>query len=406
MTQQHNGPKVAIEALRPKFWEVSAERVRKDDFATPFHKMRVLEQITDSEMAAKLDMNLDEYLDFELGNVRPVLEDIMNFCDAVHCHPLDLYAEPWGGVPLPREIFEALISVVEDKEFYDEAYRQRARDRLEVELRQAEALVTEGVNEYKPLFIAMGYSPDLKTFNAPLYTAPQWAQTSSPPPVSPGKDLTTGKDAVIDTAALIDQGVEHPRFYIENCLNAYEIELETRYNVHLQLSTNMVARIAKNKEIMRGLALHLYGEAGADVAAARLTDWLVKNPGARERLRETYLSNLALISPLLPQHIAAQNRQDQAALNEMRTKARLLFQAVTINIRNDQNFPGETASKHARAAYHEWNSFKIWRASPRTQRSLDWFDNWLVLCGLLKSQNPLRMPQMRGPAEGPSLPAP
>ena len=396
---QHNGPKVAIETLRPKFWEVSADRVRKDDFATPFHKMRVLEQITDSEMAEKMDMQLDEYLDFELGNVRPVLEDIMNFCDAVHCHPLDLYAEPWGGVPLPREIFEALISVVEDKEFYTDAYRQRARERLDLELRQAESIVTEGVNEFKPLFISMGYSPDLKTFNAPLYTPPEWTQSAVPKPPSTSTSLTVGKDAVVDTRSLIDQGVEHPRIYIENCLNAYEIELERYYNVHLQLSTSMAARMVKNKEIMRGLALHLYGEAGADMAMARLADWQSKNPGARERLRETYLGNLSLICPLLPQHAAALSRQDQGAINEMRGKARLLFQSVTINLRNEQNFPGETVSKHARTAYHEWNSFKIWRASPRTQRSLDWFDNWLVLCGLLKSENPLRMPQMRGPEQ-------
>lgn len=397
MTQHHNGPKVAVEALRPKFWEVSAERVRKDDFATPFHKMRVLEQMSDTVMAEKMDMDLDEYLDFELGNVRPILEDIMNFCDAVHCHPLDLYAEPWGGVPLPREIFEALVSIVEDEEYYDDAYRQRARDRLDVELRQAESFVSEGVNEFKPLFIAMGYSPDLKQFNAPLYTPPEWTASSGPKP--PSTSQTAGKDPVVDTRSLIDQGVEHPRMYIENCLNAYEIELERNYSVHLQLSTGMAARIAKNREIMRGLAVFLYGEANADVAIMRLTDWQYKNPANRERLRESYLGNPGMICPLLPHHASALIRQDQGGINDIRSKGRLLFHSVTINIRNEQNFPGETVSKHARAAYHEWSSFKVWRASPRTQRSLDWFDNWLVLCGLLKSQNPLHMPQMRGPEQ-------
>lgn len=396
MTQYSNGPKLGIEALRPKFWEVSAERVRQDDFVTPFHKMRVLEQMTDSQMAEKMDMNLDEYLDFELGKVRPVLEDFMNFCDAVQCHPLDLYAEPWGGVPLPREIFEALISVAEDQEYYDEQYRQRARERLELELRQGEAFVNENVNDLKPLFIALGYSPDMSNFNAPLYTPPEWAHTGGRP-VSASRELTTGKDAVLDTRSLIDEGVEHPHVYIDNCLTAYEIELETRYNVHLQLSTAMATRIVRNKEILQGLAIHLYGETNAGVAVTRLADWLLKNPANKERLRETYLENMSLITPVLPMHMMTLKQGDQHARNELQNKGRLFFQAIVISLRNEQNFPGDSVSKQARSAYHEWNSFKIWRASPRTQRSLDWFDNWLVLCGMFKSKHPLNIPIMRGP---------
>lgn len=406
MTHSHNGPKMGIEALRPKFWEVSAERVRDDDFATPFHKMRVLEQFTDSEMAEKMDMDLDEYLAFELGTVRPVLEDIMNFCDAVECHPLDLYAEPWGGVPLPREIFESLISVVEDKEYYDDAYRLRARDRLDIEMRQAEAMVNEQVNDYKPLFIAMGYSPDLKNFNAPLYNAPDWAKESRPPPPSAVDALNASNGAVIDTQGLIDHGVEHPRVYIENCLNAYEIELETRYNIHLQLSANMAARVTRNREILLGVAKHLYGDEHAVTAVARMVDWQRKNPTIKERLRDSYLVNLGVIGLLLPQHVAAINRQDSGAISEIRTKARLLFQAASIQIRNEENFPGESVSKHARAAFHEYNSLKVWRASARTQRLLDWFDNWLVLRGLLKAQTPIQVPYTPGTINGPSSPAP
>jgi DNA-binding Xre family transcriptional regulator len=388
---QNRYPRLPIEALRSKFWEVSGEKFNPD-YATPFHKMRVLEQLADWEMAEKMGMNVDDYNAMEQGRAKPVATDILMFCEVVDCHPLDLYVEPGGGVPLPQEIFESLLIIL-DGQGYDVPFLVRTRDRLDVEIRNANIMLENNVNEISPLLIAMGYAPDMKKFNAPLYRPRDEAQ----------KKLIEGQGGLF-SETLIDKGSEQPRVYMENCLNAYELELEQSSRIHMQLAAEMVNKSIRTKDTMRNLAVYLYGQEGADIAMGRLGAFLASTPD-RDALRDQFLQNPGLLWDLTPQNHRAMQYKGSVEAQTVRTKANLLFRAAILDERNRSKFEGGDVAHHSKTAFHEWNHFKLWRSSPRTQRLLDWFENWLVLAGRLKNQDPSEVRAWRGPGTGfPFLP--
>ncbi|MGZ9097321.1 MAG: hypothetical protein ACXW30_03375 [Micavibrio sp.] len=388
---QNRYPRLPIEALRSKFWEVSGEKFNQD-YATPFHKMRVLEQLADWEMAEKMGMNVDDYNAMEQGLAKPLAIDLLTFCEVVNCHPLDLYVEPGEGVPLPKEIFESLLIILDDQG-YDVPFLVRTRDRLDVEIRNANIMLENNVNEIAPLLIAMGYAPDMKKFNAPLYCPRDEAQ----------KKLTEGKGGLF-SEVLIDKGSEQPRVYMENCLNAYELDLEQAFKIHMRLAANMANKSIRTKETMLNLAVYLYGQEGADIAMNRMASFLASSPD-RDALRNQFLQNPGLLWDLTPKNHRAMQYKGSEEAQTVRTKANLFFRAALLDERNRHAFEGGDVSLHSKAAYHEWNHFKLWRNSPRTQRLLDWFENWLVLAGRLKNQDPSEVRAWRGPGTGfPFLP--
>jgi len=352
-----------IEALRPKFWEVAGDRVSVD-YKTPFQRMRYLEQMTDYDMAERMLLPIEDYRDLEEGRLRVTANDVLNFCDIVMCHPLDLYDEPWGGVPLPKEIFESLL-LIADHQGYEEAYMQRTHDRLQAEFHQARAMLETNVNDLSPLKIALGYSLDLKNFNAPLYT-----------PTDLSKVSEAGKRKFA-TQLLVDAGVESPRVYIENCLNSYELELERNSAVHMQILSQFEQRLDRNKTVMEGIAITLFGPQGAPIALGRLVN-MMPPPPMREKWRDQFLQDPSILLDM-----TFDNRKSLSAggaeAEKIRTKARLLFHAAVLYERNEAAVRDGKMEGYSKASYKQWRTFRHWRHSPRTQRLLDWTENWSVL---------------------------
>lgn len=384
MTSDYS-PRLPVEALRPKFWEVSGEKY-PDEYMTPFHKARVLEQIADWEMAEKMGMSLEDYNAMEQGLAKPLPMDILTFCESVDCHPLDLYTEPGGGVPLPQEIFESLLIML-DQQGYEESDLVRAKDRLDVELRNSNTMLENNVNEIAPLLIAMGYAPDMKSFNAPLYHPMDEAQ----------KKQTEVKGGLF-TETLIDHDSGRPRVYMENCLNAYEIELERKFKIHRRLVAEMTNKFIKTQNAMQSLAVSLFGQEGSEVAVGRMMQVISSVPN-RDLLREKFLQNPGIIWDLTPDNYRALQANGSGA-QDIRTKAKLFFHAAVLNARNQAIMQNEDFSNPSKNAFREWNQFKLWRGSPRTQRLLDWFENWLVLAGRLKNQDSSEIRAWRGPNTG------
>lgn len=352
-----------IESLRPKFWEVAGDRL-SEDYKTPFEKMRYLEQMTDYEMADRMCLSVEDYVDLEKGKFRVTAHDVLNFCDIVQCHPLDLYAEPWGGVPLPKEIFEALL-LIADHQGYDEVYMQRTHDRLTAELHQARSMLETNADDLAPLMIALGYSTDLKSFNAPLYAPADLSQ------------VPENKRRKYATQLLIDSGVDAPRVYIENCLNAYELELERNSAIHMQILLQFDQRRERNKNMMEGFAVTLFGQQGAPIALGRMVSMMPPIP-MREKWRDQFLQNPSILFDMTPENKRILKAGGVEA-DGLRTKARLLFRAAVIYEQNEIKFNEGKMESYSRSAYNQWKVFRHWRHSPRTQRLLDWAENWSVL---------------------------
>lgn len=358
-----NDPVLPFEALRPRFWEV-AGKTAPPHYETPFKKFRYHEQLTDYEMAAAMEMPVEDYCALENGLVRVTAPDVMRFCHVVECHPLDLYVEPWGGVPLPQEIFQALLIMIDDGGYRSEDL-QRAHTRLDQERHQAQVMLESNVDELKPLLSALGYSQDLRHFHAPLYTP---ADLSG---------LSADARRRFANEMVIDAGVDQPRIFIENCLNTYGLELERHMATHRMILNQFTERVARNQAVMEGLADKFYGENGA-TALVRLKGMIPPDPDGQAALKEDFIANpnIAWVMTdanraILDQHGA--NRED------LQIRARLLFNATVQSIKNAAEIRESKREELSLRAHKQWYRFQQWRNSLRTQRLLDWMENWAVL---------------------------
>lgn len=350
-------PGLPHDVLRPQFWKVAADR-SEGLYATPFEKHRVLAGLSIENMAPLMIMYVDEYAAFEQGKVRAVPHDILAYCEALELHPLDLYAEPYPGMPLPVELRDVL-QIAEQSPLYDTSFRKRAYDRLMLELERSNAMLEANVDELHPLLISLGYAPGLQNYHVPFYDC----------------ENENISEFLQD---IIDGGTEHPRGTVNAYLNAYNLVLEEERDVHLENHQNLTKRSQSNDRIMHSVGTILYGNAGIEFALERLRQKIIQAQNI-SALKEDLLANPETLGRLT---FAATNglpfRQiEEERRLELQSHLRLLFVAARHDVQYDEAIRNQSDTVNAVAKVLA--DFVSWRESPRTQCLLDWFENWLVL---------------------------
>ncbi|MBI2233816.1 MAG: hypothetical protein HYU57_02235 [Micavibrio aeruginosavorus] len=320
-----------------------------DSHVTPFEKHRVRAGISIPEMAAQMYMPVEEYEAMDQGRTRPVVMDIIAFCEILGIHPVDLCPEPPDGAPLPRTMRDTLMAV-EQAPGQDPEWRNRARERLKEEVKRADKILSKNIAGIAPLLSAFGFSRNLKTFNAPLY------------------DLDAAHDGLLQN--IIEGGRDNLRGVIEAYLNAHQLALEEEFIFQAESHRRIELKREKNKEAIKNMARFVYGESGHLAAIDRLKE-RVSMTDDLAQLRATLVSNPWLLGkPLVPD---TDRRQSSLIL---------MLHGTWI---------GPRLKKQERNQYELMVSaqkaladFCQWRGHPRTQRLIDWIESWLVLDNHLK----------------------
>lgn len=356
MSVPEKAPGLPRDVLRPRFWEVAADR-KRSPFATPFEKHRRMERRSIEDMAGLMHMSVDAYVAFEQGEVRPVPSDILTYCEGLHLHPLDLYAEPYPGTPLPEELRDALLIAYQSQR-YDPAFRDRARVRLTLEHERSNGMLRSNKDELHPLMISLGYSPDLRRFHAPFYDCDDDSISAQ-------------------MQELVEGGEDNARGLINAYLNAYQLVLEKEVTVHANLHRVLDRDRRINAKKMESMARVLYQDSGPEVVA-RLRQKIIETQEItvlKTELRDNpQMFGKFSSSATEGKAIGAMSEEGRALLQE-----RVLF--LMLSARQDTRF--EAALKNqletVKASLKAYRDFSTWRESPRTQHLFDWFENALTL---------------------------
>lgn len=327
--------------LRPKFWEVAADRDNRS-YATPFEKHRRLEGMTPENMAEFMQMSLDKYIAFEQGKVRPSPQDILTYCATLDLHPLDLYAEPYPGIPLPAELRDALL-MADRAPNGDRAFYERAKERLALEQIRGNAMVESNRDELSPLFSSFAYSSLVPEDKALAHGNPKGER-------------------------------EDPRGMLNSYLNAHKLVLEDEVIVQAEIHRVLDKRSRTNAAIMRSIATILYREESAGVLERIGKEIREKNNIADLKIalrRNPYLFG-ALAPSATEGKVTGENAREF-----LRERQALLLVAVNYDVRYQRILQDQTQSMNF--AMKALQNFEEWRESPRTQRLLDWIENGLVL---------------------------
>lgn len=342
-------PPLPPEALRPQFWQAAGTPPSAPVYASPFEKHRVRDGISIPEMAARMYMPIKEYEAMDQGRARPVDMDILAFCEILGLHPVDLYPEPYDGIPLPRVMRDVLMAV-DQAPGQNPEWRARARERLRDEVKRADKMLLGNLVGITPLLRAFGFSGDLKKFNAPLY------------------DIDAAHDGLLQE--IMEGGSDNPRGMIEAYMNAHQLALEDELVFQAESHRRITLKRQANKDAVKNMARFVYGESGHLEAIDRLKE-RINSADDIAHLRADLVTNPWILGrPLAPD---SDKRQSSLIL---------MLHGTWIGPRLKKQ---EVAQHELMLeAYKALTAFKEWRAHPRARRLVDWLENWLVLDNHLK----------------------
>lgn len=347
-----------IEALRPHFWQVAADRA-DTTWKTPFEKHRTLDGLDQPEMAGRMGWDIDQYRAFEQGTVRATATDVLRFCDLLALHPLDLYPEPGADVPLPAEMRDALRDMVRDPT-RDSFARERALERLRAEHDRAESILKACVDEINPLLVALGFASDRRDYHAPLY-----------------RRRAAGEGAPSRLETMIEGGRHNTRGLINAYITASVVAQEDFLDLQTQVLQPLVSKRDMYGDVVSRVAAFIYGKDGAETAIERLRAHLSDNDDVRG-MRDRLVSNPSMLwtpavgvrHKVLDLPYVAEWRglgfYECLGLMVGATKMHMIFAAAA-----------ERQMKTVNAVLKSVDDTHKWLRHPRTQRLLDWFENWL-----------------------------
>ena len=350
--KQPTGPQLAVNEARPQFWKVAPHN-RDDHYLTPFQRLRMQNNMPPQDMADYMDLPLGDYTDFENGFVRPDVDHILTFCKAIRSHPLDLYPSTSVIAPLPPEILQCLLRVMDDSA-WDKRDKTRANARLELETRSALSVLKIRAREMMPLWISIGVSPTMQGYNAPFYM-----------PEGMVLDRGSMSNAEEGLASVLYRLTEDtPRSFLEKCLNAYQLDLERECTERSSIMETINKAIEKNEKRLENSARVLYGDKGRDGAIKSMLNLIPQCD--RETLREQFNRNPAMIM----------------ALDRIPTPSMLrhFFDAACASVKYDAMMKRSNPEDRFDAATERLEDFLSWRERPRTRQTLDWFENMCILC--------------------------
>lgn len=332
-TPPNNRPFLDPEFLRHHFWQVSDPH-NYMGFHTPFEKIRTRQGKTIEMAARAMKMDIVAYVEMEEGQVSARPEHIVAFCDAMQCTPMDLYKPiPGDDRPLPREIFHSMIMTIVQANDTDNPRILSIGHVLEREYYRAEKKVRNNLEKLKPLLMSMGYSPDLKDFSIPLSNKP-----------------------VIDGDR---------RAHMEDCLNVYEVLLDTDAGDHLSILARVKNKSNHAKTMVHNIAATLFGADHADEAINNLIEALEETSN-EQVFCDSFVSDPSVIGVSL----------SPDAPYEFDKKAKLLLRALDNYLSLSFKASAGSVAVNANRALSRLDNFKIWRNSYDTQMMLDWFENW------------------------------
>jgi transcriptional regulator with XRE-family HTH domain len=342
--------KKSPEMLRLKFWEVAPSASAQTASMTPFDRIRNARNIDTGEIAKRMGWEVSDYTKLENGNMRASAETILAFCRAAKCHPLDLYYPEAGAeTPLPREIFYSLVAMIEVPGFSDHD-RARSQSRLNVEHRRATTMVLANRDYLRPLLTAIGYSPDLKTYRAPLYD-------------------TSKNDEGVAVREVIDMSLLENQMLLENDLNTYQAIHERARKA-----------FSVNEKIMLRKAGALFGAQRANAAIAALSG-LLDQWDDKKALERAFKQAPDIVGTII------QKGEDINPAQVLGDK-RVFFQAVKRHTRQAPLL--EEMEAHVREAGERLKSFMRWYESDRTGRLLDWCEDCEILKDFSDQPQPVR----------------
>ena len=219
-------------------FSVAARLPANDSYHTGFERVRAKAGMMPLDMAIKMNMNGDDYVALEQGDVRPCRKTIEKFCAVMRCHPLDLQSDKSHG-PLPPVMLDALLGMAGD----DSALRHdrvRAIRRLRMEYECVQWMIDRH-----------GDSGLAILKNAE----------------SAGQAL---RKLGIDVEQDKNEPAKGPRESIDAALISYELGLEQSINDDHELLGHCQILLNENFNVMRRIGFVLYGSVRFNKALIRI----------------------------------------------------------------------------------------------------------------------------------------
>ena len=347
-------PRLSPELLRPKFWEVAMDE-RDMRYITPFQKARIEKGYAIEGLAASMGMEIHQYTDFENGFTRPNVKDILGFCMATKIHPLDLYVSDKRDIPLPQEIVAALVDIAGrgDEAGMD---RRRASARLRQEAACAYAMVHEHSVDFRPMFVALGISPDSQRCNAPLYIPADFTDTIC-------RTMPEEDEPVFIKIMKVSRE-NTVRGFIDKCLNAYDLMLAGECRDRLATHQRIGAMRDRTLTALSRTAASLFGEDGKQAAADNILN-MIRTTKDRLALKSRIMNNPSLVG--------------DGCSDVKSSQVLAFFTAALHEVEYEALYDRNNPAKRLEEAKMRYDSFKCWRDRPHTQRMIDWFENLVTL---------------------------